>query len=744
MKKLILGTLVACTGTLGYSQSQQLRDIEMETTIDVLNKKAELTVDMGSTRRGSSASTPSTATGTVIFHETFGNGLAGDGSNGAWTTNGVPTAAKWEYRGASTTPANTVGSRGNYAGPNQTPGQPIASPTRANGFFIFDSDYLDNGGGGGATGSGTAPAPHTGYLVSPTIDLSSYPNLIIEVHSYYRKYASKPIIEFSKDNGATWGNEIELYSNVSINQATSNDDTKAIYVPTGVGGNAQVKIRFKFDGTPSASSGSGYYFWQLDDVRLIEGPKNDIAIEQIFFNYPDTNSKFYHYSRIPLKHAPKDSIRAGHSFKNLGSVVQPNVKTKLEVTTPSGTVTRTSTASVASLALNAVDSLSTGLYMPTAGVGNYTYKFYTVSDSTDGNNPNDTILRNFAVTPNTYAWSTRSSSGIRPSAASNSYEMCSYFDIYENDKATRMSVEFSHSSGSADNLKKGDILAFRIFKSSDMSNGTLNGSAYAEYNFCDSKFYSVKTSDLGNRITVPLTHTSTHSQLTPGGYYVCVESFNAKAFVRVDNTLSNDVRRGTTVVDNDKANSFGTFASVPTIILHTDSGTDSCQNVTINPNLSKIDNQPKGQVAANATGGQAPYCYKWNTPSGAAEGDTLKNLNKQGNYEVTVTDFWGCTKTGSIAVGGKVNVQENASFAKNVSFFPNPSNGVFTISVEGLTESFEVSVKNVVGQTVYNGTLIANGSVQKQITIDNAEAGLYFIDLKNKGGEKLTYKMIIK
>ena len=53
MKKLILGTLVACTGTLGFSQ---MRTVEFESSTKAAESKAQLTVDMGVTSRASSSS----------------------------------------------------------------------------------------------------------------------------------------------------------------------------------------------------------------------------------------------------------------------------------------------------------------------------------------------------------------------------------------------------------------------------------------------------------------------------------------------------------------------------------------------------------------------------------------------------------------------------------------------------------------------------------------------------------------
>lgn len=96
----------------------------------------------------------SVAPPTIFWSEDFSGGFPSDWTNQGFDVDpstGLRTPnplAGWEYRGPVTTPTSAVGSRGAFAGAQQSGnlGTPIASPTRANGFIIFDSDYLDNGG----------------------------------------------------------------------------------------------------------------------------------------------------------------------------------------------------------------------------------------------------------------------------------------------------------------------------------------------------------------------------------------------------------------------------------------------------------------------------------------------------------------------------------------------------------------------------------------------------------------------
>ena len=47
-------------------------------------------------------------------------------------------------------------------------------------------------------------------------------------------------------------------------------------------GNADVQMSFVFEGSTNSNNGfSGYYFWQIDDLELIETPLNLIEIPNL-------------------------------------------------------------------------------------------------------------------------------------------------------------------------------------------------------------------------------------------------------------------------------------------------------------------------------------------------------------------------------------------------------------------------------------------------------------------------------
>lgn len=142
---------------------------------------------------------------------------------------------------------------------------PIASPSNNNGCALFDSDYLDNGGTQGAFGSGSSPSPHTGYLISPRMDLTGYTDELISVRffSYVRFFGTPQLnISFSTDDGISWG------ASVPFSNIPPSNDTYSGYeilnlpssTTSGLANLTQCRLRFTFTGD--------YYFSMIDDITI--------------------------------------------------------------------------------------------------------------------------------------------------------------------------------------------------------------------------------------------------------------------------------------------------------------------------------------------------------------------------------------------------------------------------------------------------------------------------------------------
>ncbi|MFD2513063.1 T9SS type A sorting domain-containing protein [Pontibacter locisalis] len=78
----------------------------------------------------------------------------------------------------------------------------------------------------------------------------------------------------------------------------------------------------------------------------------------------------------------------------------------------------------------------------------------------------------------------------------------------------------------------------------------------------------------------------------------------------------------------------------------------------------------------------------------------------------------------------KVQVQEQED--EEIAIYPNPSNGVFTISVANLSaKKAELRIINVIGNEIYHETLTrTEGQFSKTIDLSGKAKGLYYIKLE--------------
>jgi len=152
--------------------------------------------------------------------------------------------------------------------PDGNIGEPIASTTSANGFVIFDSNYWDNDANPCTVenfGTGQAPGPHLSYLTTAPINLTGFANVVLEFEQYIRYYLGNTGVEISIANGP-W--EV-LYTNI-LDQGITTENTQTVRMPLPIaaGNQSNVRLRFVYDGL--------YYFWQIDDIRILQGYANDL------------------------------------------------------------------------------------------------------------------------------------------------------------------------------------------------------------------------------------------------------------------------------------------------------------------------------------------------------------------------------------------------------------------------------------------------------------------------------------
>ncbi len=320
-----------------------------------------------------------------------------DGGFNGWTVNAVQEDSTWLWH-----PSGTI-EGGSLAGQNMT----IGSATASNGAATFNADFYTFEGGP----IGDPPYPqYISELISPTIDLSSLDPttaLAIEFNQLILFFQAADGYSYSSfavstDDGMTWSenydcNEGLLAStSASPQDPTNNVRTLPIPLNLGLAGSSTVKIKFTFAGN--------FYYWALDDIKLVKRAGNDIGISTAFYAIaPSAN--------IPFSQVENMGWLA--DVYNAGGNVATNVELQIDIETGGSSVHADAIAYPDMVPDSLYENVSWGGFTPDA-MGTYNGTYTLVSDSTDLDPSDNAISFSFAVTDSVYAKETGATRSVRP------------------------------------------------------------------------------------------------------------------------------------------------------------------------------------------------------------------------------------------------------------------------------------------------------------------------------------------
>ena len=371
---------------------------------------------------------PEIKSATPFWSEDFANGIPA-----TWTNSTAP----WVYRGPSTNPGVTVGSQGAYSGNSS----PIASSTASNGFIIFDSDYYDNNGVPGNMGSGLYPTPHNGNLKTGSIDLSQHTDVTVRMHSYFRTFQGQAFLNFYV-NGV-YNSQVEVHADLDVNDATTTDAIALARLPIGVAGNSDVQIEFQFEGTTQANvNGSGYYFWILDDIELMETPAHLMEVTDVVHggwnSIPVTQGFSMDYTFKPLIQSNANPYTFEMIIANIGSDSLTGAQMNIEVFDDIQMSVFSSNSAPTILAkYDTAVFVAQQTYAP-ASMGIYNMRFWGSSDSISYT---DTTYLQAIITDTVYGRDYGNPSGSwRVGRQCGGLQVGNIFDVYAADDLTSVSA----------------------------------------------------------------------------------------------------------------------------------------------------------------------------------------------------------------------------------------------------------------------------------------------------------------
>jgi len=436
---------------------------------------------------------------TPFWSEDFANGIPSTWSN---------STAPWVYRGPTTNPNQNTGTQGAYGTASTT----ISSPTQSNGFIIFDSDYYDNNGTQGNFGNGPYPAPHMGELMTDNIDLTAYSDVTLMAHSYFRTFMGQAFVAFYV-NGV-YDSQVQVHSDLSTNEATTTDATALVRLPLSVCGNANVQMKFIFDGvTQSNVNGSGYYFWMLDDLELVETPSYLMdVVDQNHggwdIGYLSTSGVGMDYTFKPQVQSDANPYMFEMTIANVGAEPLHGIQMNVEVFNATGTSVFSASSDSTTLAvLDTSSYLANQTFAPSAQ-GVYGMRFWASADSVL---TTDTSEMAAIITDSVYGRDNNDPAGAWAVGRNcGGLQLANKFDVYVADEATSVSAYVADYS-----VVGADMYA--ILYEVDTTGGS---SAYIPLDQTDD--YTIQSGDRDNWVTLAFNQPN---NLIPGMYMVSIGGY---------------------------------------------------------------------------------------------------------------------------------------------------------------------------------------------------------------------------
>jgi hypothetical protein len=326
----------------------------------------------------------------VIWQETFSGGIPTN-----WL-NEEANGAAWEYRGPNTLPDLTVGSRGSCT--NNFSGDPLHSSSQNDGFVLFDSNYWDNDSlpcTANNIGSGPVPGPHLAYLTTPSIDLSASSYAALEWEQFIRFYQGTTRVEVSVNQGV-WS---LLHANdVPVASSSENPQKKRVYLSNNILGNSDVRFRFVYEGL--------YYFWMLDDIKILEISANDLKINSTTygdFDFVDpahpTGYEWMEYSIYPTAMAP--TLKFSAQIENWGGLAQTGcgLNAQLFSDVNNSLLYNGTTTDLITIPVGGSAEVRAGQFTMSADTGNYSILYRTLQNEVDEVIYNHLDTAHFRISP---------------------------------------------------------------------------------------------------------------------------------------------------------------------------------------------------------------------------------------------------------------------------------------------------------------------------------------------------------
>jgi hypothetical protein len=191
-----------------------------------------------------------------------------------------------------------------------------------------------------------------------------------------------------------------------------------------------------------------------------------------------------------------------------------------------------------------------------------------------------------------------------------------------------------------------------------------------------------------------------------------------------------------------------TIATATVTTTYTVTGTTTttgCTNTAtgvINVNTPSVPTV--SQVGTTLTS-SAAISYQWYLDGNLIAGETNQSITalQNGNYTVETTDANGCSALSSVFPVNGIGLNEIKN-AINASVYPNPSTGMYTITIDLESNlEYKILVTDVLGRLIVKETMSNVTNYTKQIDLNDKANGVYNISIESAGQGKWVERIIL-
>jgi len=182
---------------------------------------------------------------------------------------------------------------------------------------------------------------------------------------------------------------------------------------------------------------------------------------------------------------------------------------------------------------------------------------------------------------------------------------------------------------------------------------------------------------------------------------------------------------------------------------YTATGTDAngCSGTSsITVNVFPV-NTPTVSQTGNTLTASGAVSYQWYLDGVLMPGETNAALNatQNGTYTVETVDVNGCTATSAGTVVSGIGIKETSVLNTQVTVYPNPNMGVFTVTASlNSKTTYTTQLTNVIGEVLYSEVIRYTNEFKKEFSDKTLKTGVYFFIIRNAEGASSVNKVIIE